>query len=63
MNTSEIRTRVEEALTAFNELRSERDSYQPTNDFDETVFQFDQGLAELGERLADAVAELLNERR
>ena len=57
--TTPIRTRVETALDAFTALCAERDSYAPTSDFDETVFSFDQGLAELGATLADAVAELL----
>lgn len=50
---------VHTALAAFNELRAERDSYQPEGDWDTTVFAFDQGLAELGEKLADAVTDLL----
>lgn len=50
---------VHTALAAFNELRGERDSYEPQGDWDTTVFAFDQGLAELGERLAAAVTDLL----
>lgn len=50
---------VHTALADFNRLRDERDSYQPKSDWDTTVFAFDQGLAELGERLATAVKDLM----
>ena len=51
---------VHTALAAFNDLRAERDSHQPEGDWDTTVFAFDQGLAELGEKLAAAVTDLLD---
>jgi DNA-binding transcriptional regulator YhcF (GntR family) len=51
---------VHTALAAFNDLRAERNSHQPEGDWDTTVFAFDQGLAELGEKLAAAVTDLLD---
>ena len=47
------------ALVAFNTLRDERDRHHPENDWDTAVFAFDQGLAELGEKVAAAAADLL----
>ena len=54
-----IRDKVGKALAAFNELRVQRDSYEPHGDWDAGVFAFDEGLANLGADLADAVAQLL----
>lgn len=56
---SSSRDAVEQALAEFNQLRAERDGYRPASDFDDTVFTYDQGLAELGEKLADAVSAML----
>jgi len=49
------------ALATFNELRKERDAYEPDGDWDTGVFAFDEGLANLGAKLAGAVADLLTD--
>ena len=50
---------VTNALAEFNELRQERDAYEPDGDWDTGIFAFDEPLATLGQKLADAVTDLL----
>lgn len=47
------------ALAEFNEVRQERDAYEADGDWDTGVLAFDESLANLGDKLAAAVSDLL----
>lgn len=52
---------VSAALAAFNQLRRDRDNYQPEGDWETKTFAFDEGLADLGTQLADTVTAMLEQ--